>query len=324
MKRGRAAVVGHINVDRELYLESFPSPGVSVSVKGVEEHLGGCAATIATAAARLGAEVSLFSVVGRDFPQRYLRDLSSSGVDCGGIAVLDGPSPYCLILNAPGSEQGYIMFQGVSEAEEILERNLQLSGYSALLLTSGVPSFHSRLAEEAAERGVTVVFDPTQEIHYRWGVEELKRCVSSSTYIFMNELEYGKMMEILKVDPFSISPTLTMLVVTAGEKGYRVIERGGSRRYPPVPAPRRVITPTGAGDVMRGGFLAGLTGGLSPLLSVRLGAAVAAISICREQGVGRYPTIGEVASWLETLLKEERGTALDRELVAELHSGKHF
>ena len=78
MKRDRAAVVGHINMDKELYLESFPSPGVSVSVRETQEHLGGCAATIAMTAARLGAEVSLYSVVGPDFPRGYIEELKAT------------------------------------------------------------------------------------------------------------------------------------------------------------------------------------------------------------------------------------------------------
>jgi len=324
LKRDRAAVVGHINMDKELYLESFPSPGVSVSVRETQEHLGGCAATIAMTAARLGAEVSLYSVVGPDFPRGYIEELKATGVEMDGMMVLEGPSPYCLILNAPGKEQGYIMFQGVSEKEAVLERSIGLLEAKLLLITSGVPSFHAALAERAVERDAVVIFDPTQEIHYRWGREELRRCVKSSSYIFLNELEYRKMREILREDPFSLSPTLSMIVVTAGERGYRVIERGGERRFPAVKTPGKVITPTGAGDVMRGGFLAGLQKGLDPLLSVRLGAAVAAMAICREQGRERFLGPKDVAGWLGRLLERGGGEALDADLLAALESGKHF
>ncbi|MCD6383853.1 MAG: hypothetical protein J7L88_05270 [Thermoplasmata archaeon] len=324
MKKGSVAILGHINVDKELYLESFPSPGVSVSTKKIEEHLGGCAATMAMTAGRLGVEANLFSVVGRDFPEEYMNLLKGHGVGVEGVMVLDGPSPFCIVLNSEGVEQGYIMYQGVSEMEEVLARVPSLYSSTYMILTSGVPSFHRAVAEEAERRGVEVIFDPTQEIHYRWDREDFLGLLERSRYLFTNELEYKKAVELGGGAPLSLSDALKMVVVTRGDRGYRVITGEEERDYPALPAPSEVVMPTGAGDVMRGGFAAGLIMGLPPLLAVRLGAAVAAIAITRKGVVGRFPPLNEVLNWLKNVVDGGKGVEEDRLLLKELTSGKGF
>jgi len=57
---------------------------------------------------------------------------------------------------------------------------------------------------------------------------------------------------------------------------------------------------------------------------VRLGAAVAAMAICREQGRERFLGPKDVAGWLGRLLERGGGEALDADLLAALESGKHF
>jgi ribokinase len=86
--RHSIAVVGSINQDLVVELPRMPAPGETLHGRRVSFFPGGKGANQAVAAARLGAEASLFGKVGDDpFGPRLLDALRSSGVEAGGVEI---------------------------------------------------------------------------------------------------------------------------------------------------------------------------------------------------------------------------------------------
>lgn len=73
-----------------------------------------------------------------------------------------------------------------------------------------------------------------------------------------------------------------MALITLGEKGALLHGRGASDLIPPFAVGRVVETP-GAGDAFNGGFAVGLSQGMTPADAVKLGCAVAGISVTRQR-----------------------------------------
>lgn len=82
------AVVGSINMDLVVEVPRMPAPGETVAGRSAAFYAGGKGANQAVAAARFGANVSLFGKVGDDpFGERLLNGLRKSGVDVSCVEI---------------------------------------------------------------------------------------------------------------------------------------------------------------------------------------------------------------------------------------------
>ncbi|WP_433799534.1 ribokinase [Actinomycetospora sp. CA-084318] len=83
-------VVGSVNLDLVARLERLPSPGETLTSRGVSHHPGGKGANQALACARLGATVRLVGAVGADpLADEALALLRAGGVDLAAVATVD-------------------------------------------------------------------------------------------------------------------------------------------------------------------------------------------------------------------------------------------
>src|SRR3954447_13968142 len=91
MAPGTVVVVGSINVDLVVTLDTLPAPGETVIGGRFARHGGGKGANQAVAAARAGARVRFAGAVGDDdFGAAARGELEAEGVDVAAVAVLDG------------------------------------------------------------------------------------------------------------------------------------------------------------------------------------------------------------------------------------------
>jgi ribokinase len=88
------------------------------------------------------------------------------------------------------------------------------------------------------------------------------------------------------------------VVVTLGDKGALLRERGGRSTHQPVFSAGPVVETTGAGDAFNGGFAVALAEGRSPAEAVRFGCAVASISVTRPGTAPAMPSRAEVDALL--------------------------
>ena len=252
-------VVGHTNLDHFFHVERLPASDRTVPLRDRETRLGGTAANIARAAARLGVRTSLVSQVGPDFPAQFRRVLAQEGVDLSAFETVAGArSPACFIVESTRGEQVTLIDQGPMEKDQGLPvPSSVLSRTGWVHLATGDPHYQLRVMEEARRRGARIVADPAQEIHYRWDGAALRRLLGGSELFFANRDELARALELLRLgstkELLEVVPTV---VETRGVRGATAWTRAGSIQVPAV-RPRRVRQVTGAGDGFRGGFYAG-------------------------------------------------------------------
>ena len=100
MAGGRVAVVGSLNVDHVVTVDSLPATGATVEASSYATGPGGKGLNQAVAAARMGAAVTMVGTVGDDTGGRLLLALlDSEGIDRRRVAVVAGP----LTCTRPGA-----------------------------------------------------------------------------------------------------------------------------------------------------------------------------------------------------------------------------
>ncbi|MGC2289202.1 MAG: PfkB family carbohydrate kinase [Thermoplasmata archaeon] len=252
-------VVGHTNLDHFFHVRQLPAPDRTVPLIDRGVRLGGTAASIARAAAKMGVRTALVSQVGPDFPDWFHRLLKQDGVDLSGFETVAGArSPACFIVESARGEQVTLIDQGPMERDRgtrIPTRLLSRAGW--VHLATGAPQYQLRVLAEARRLGLRVVADPAQEIFYRWDSVSLRRLLSRSELFFANRSELYRALQLLRLKSvrqlLEIVPTV---VETQGRRGAVAWTRAGSVRMAAT-RPRKVRQVTGAGDGFRGGFYAG-------------------------------------------------------------------
>ena len=143
----------------------------------------------------------------------------------------------------------------------------------------------------AKARGCTTILNPApfQEI----SAALLELC----DWIIPNETEFRELHgelptsdEILK----SFRPGKNS-IVTLGSKGAVYISANGQIHHAPAPKVTAVDT-TGAGDSFVGSFAFGLASGRDPIEAMKLGIAIASLSVTRKGAQSSYPNQTEIAT----------------------------
>jgi adenosine kinase len=130
--------------------------------------------------------------------------------------------------------------------------------------------------------GVPYIFDPSQQI-VRMDGDRLKEGILGAKALFANEYEFELLQKHCKMTADELLSAVDFAVVTLGEQGSRVYEKGKLLGEVPVVPPHQILDPTGVGDAYRGGFLKGYVHGFDLLLCARMGA-LAATYCLEEQG----------------------------------------
>jgi ribokinase len=271
-------VIGSVNADIVLRVESLPGPGATVRAGPPVRSGGGKGANAAVAAARDAAEVLLVAAVGRDADGlSSLDELRRDGVDTSAVAVLDGqPTGGAVICVDAAGENFVIVSAGANAA--LTSRHVE-SGLAGLRATD-VCTVNFEIPEAAviaclhAARayGVRVLLNPSP-------VRPLPaEAFSDDVILVLNagELEALTEAEDLERRVAQLrAQGCGAVVVTLGSEGVH-ISADGDRRVAAFPV--RAVDTTGAGDTFLG-VLAGATASGATLdAAVTRAAAAAALA----------------------------------------------
>ncbi|HLY76749.1 MAG TPA: PfkB family carbohydrate kinase [Thermoplasmata archaeon] len=251
-------VVGHTNLDHMFHVRQLPATDRTVPLTHREVRLGGTAANIARAAARLGVRTALVSRVGPDFPERFQSLLTQEGVDLSAFeSVPEAHSPACFIVEAAGGEQVTLIDQGPMEEDSGAPAPRSLLARAGWVhLATGNPQYQLRILEETRRLGGRVAADPAQEIFYRWNPRDLRRLLEGSEIFFGNRNELARAVGLLRLKtPTDLLGAVPVVVETRGAEGAVAWTRAGAVSVTAL-RPRKVRQVTGAGDAFRGGFYA--------------------------------------------------------------------
>lgn len=278
----------------------------------LNKYYGGDSLTTAIAALRLGSKVGFISRIGMDSFKNYLLESwQEEGLDISHVKPVQGTNGLYLVSKEQGCSNKEFAFYRKKTAATNLSIDDISTEYiqnSSLVYTTGVTQSLSLSAREAIksafkiakENNLLTAYDPnyTQLI---WTEDEAKEAFEDiEEYIdilFMNVRHDSKIIiENASVDNLikklwdkGIS---TVVVKSADEKGYYTGSQGKIEFIKFMN--EEVVDDTGAGDAFNGGFIHGITSGMSPFKASILGSVVAGLQIKKFGAIKSIPTREEV------------------------------
>jgi sugar/nucleoside kinase (ribokinase family) len=299
----RFLVVGHCTID-EIRLPDG---------KRLPLTIGGAAAYAAVAAAMLGAQVRLVSLVGDDYPLDGLGRVGGEGsITVDYTLTRPGPSIHATGRYGPDGSRHFEIASWKRLQEltpTVAELEPALSSGAAVLLTPAPAEMQAELAALAQRNDCSVYLDT--ELHYIAAAPAALtvRALAGTSTAFLPSVDHlALLFDLTSPDPIEYLAALGKLgcravVVKQAASGSTAIDfvARTATRIPAV-AGVEVVDPTGAGDAFNGGFVAALASGSTLVEAACWGTVAASFMV---EGVG-----ARVPSHFSRELAEKRFAAL--------------
>ncbi|MBE3514129.1 ribokinase [Enterobacter cloacae complex sp. I2] len=301
---GNLVVLGSINADHILNLETFPTPGETVTGNQYQVAFGGKGANQAVAAGRSGANIAFIACTGDDDTgERVRNQLASDNIDTAPVSIVEGESTgvALIFVNAEG-ENVIGIHAGANAAlttERVEAQRGIIAGAEALLmqLESPVKSVLAA-AKIAHENHTTVVLNPAPA---RVLSDELLALVDIIT---PNETEAEKLTGIRVENDDDAARAARALhekgigtvIITLGSRGVWASVNGEGRRVPGFKV--KAIDTIAAGDTFNGALVTALLEGKAMDDAIRFAHAAAAIAVTRKGAQPSVPWRKEIDEFL--------------------------
>ena len=310
MTKGKPIVIlGVFVADTAYRAMRQPKMGETILGTGFKLGPGGKGSNQAVAVARLEADVSFITRLGKDtFAEMAMQTWEEAGVK---PAVIETPQSYTgaayIFLEENTGNNAIIVSPGAAS----LISPADIDAHAGLIRSAGV--FVTQLEQpiEAAlralriarEADVVTVLNPAPAAPL---ADEIFRLCD---YVTPNETETEELtgMKVETVDQARAAAARLMergagaAVITLGEKG-ALLHTGAISELVPAYKVGPVVETTGAGDAFNGGFAVGLARGFEPLEAVRFGCAVAGVSVTR---LGTAPSMPSLAEAMQVYRKAQ-------------------
>ncbi|HEY3418242.1 MAG TPA: carbohydrate kinase family protein [Armatimonadota bacterium] len=287
-------------------ISRYPEPGVvtQINTETLRFAPGGGAANTASALARLGLPVTIFSKVGSDLNGDFLlQQLAQWQVDTTGIQRADGEStPFTFVGIHPDGNRTFIHTPGVNRTFSPADIDLNRLLDTDILLYQDLwvlPSLDgppgAALLAEAQRRGVVTLLDEC------WGLgpkrETLEAMLPYCDYVLPSADDLRVIYPDASVEEIAgilLDRGAGTAIIKLGAAGCLVAH--GSSRIAVPSLPARVVDTTGAGDSWDAGFIAGLAHGLEPVNAAQLGNACAAFCVEAIGGATGIPAYAAIVA----------------------------
>jgi adenosine kinase len=250
---------------------------LSFLVDDLVQHRGGAGANMAYGMGLLGLSPVLVGAVGSDFAD-YEAWLSRHGVDTGSVhwSELKHTARFVCTTDAKNNQiasfySGAMSEAGGIELGPVIDR---VGGLDLVVVGPNDPTAMVRHTEECRHRGYAFVADPSQQLAWADG-EMIRSLVEGADVLFTNEYEHALLLQKTGWTDGEVLARVGTWVTTRAAEGVRV-EAAGQDPITVLAVPEtKPVEPTGGGDALRAGVIAGLTWGLSIERAAQLGSAVA-------------------------------------------------
>jgi ribokinase len=303
-KRG-IAILGVFVADVAFRANRQPEIGETLIGSGFKLGPGGKGSNQSVAAARVGADVTFISRIGKDeFGAIALATWKREGVKVCVTETSDEPTgaAYIFVSDKTG-DNAIIVVPGAggSITPADVEAAADTIRGSAVFITQLEQPVESakRGLEIARAAGVVTVFNPAPAVPIDDSIYPL------CDYATPNENEASLLSGVTvktvddarKAGDAFLKKGVGAALITLGEAGALLHTPSASTLVPTFNA-GPVVETTGAGDAFNGGFATALARGASPGEAVRFGCAVAGISVTRPGTAPSMPRLREVEALL--------------------------
>ncbi|MBI5456657.1 carbohydrate kinase family protein [Candidatus Kaiserbacteria bacterium] len=248
---------------------------VSFQIDSLVQHFGGTAGNIAYNLAFLGEKPTILANTGKDFSS-YAEHLAKNGISSESLQPIEEMfTSVAHIVTDRGDNQIAAFYMGAGEKP--YGKDFGVEKGDIVIVGAGNIVDMEMLPSVAKKAGATFFFDPGQAIP-ALSPEVLRSGMENSSALFVNDYELAMILQKTGWDESEIAARVSVLLVTVGKEGSRVITKDGEIRVPAVPA-KEVKDPTGAGDAYRAGYIKGFKAGKNPEECAKLASAVAVYAV---------------------------------------------
>ncbi|MEG0954883.1 MAG: ribokinase [Citrobacter sp.] len=301
---GNLVVLGSINADHILNLNSFPTPGETVTGSQYQVAFGGKGANQAVAAGRSGANIAFIACTGDDdIGERVRKQLASDNIDIAPVSVISGEATgvALIFVNAEG-ENVIAIHAGANAALSpalVEAQHDRIAQASALLMQLESPIESVLAAAKIARRhNTTVALNPAPA---RELPDELLSLVDIIT---PNETEAEKLTGIrVENDEDAAKAALALhakgihtVLITLGSRGVWASVNGEGHRVPGFKVD--AVDTIAAGDTFNGALITALLEETPLPEAIRFAHAAAAIAVTRKGAQPSVPWREEIEAFL--------------------------
>jgi adenosine kinase len=250
---------------------------LSFLVDDLVQHRGGAGANMAYGLGLLGLGPVLVGAVGSDFAD-YDAWLSRHGVDTRSVhwSELKHTARFVCTTDAVNNQIASFYSGAMSEASSIELGPVvgRVGAPDLVVIGPNDPTAMVRHTLECRTRGYPFAADPSQQLAWADG-EMIRRLVDGADVLFTNEYEAALLLQKTGWTDGEVLARVGTWVTTRAAEGV-LVRQAGAEPIPVIAVPEtKPVEPTGGGDALRAGFIAGRMWGLSLERATQLGSAVA-------------------------------------------------
>jgi ribokinase len=296
----KTVVIGAINWDTNLFIDSFPRKGEEVVVRQITHVPGGKAGNAAVAAARLLGpnQVAILGGLGKDpIASDQVRIFKDEGVDVSGLKFnedVESGQAY-IVIDAKGENIIHTHFGANAKInpDDLGNPTRRELVTKSAVITIMDPPFETalELAREARELDKVIVWDPG--VKSRMGVKGSGEILQKVDYVIANESEVSLLTGMKNRDAaarelLKINGELRV-VAKLGAKGsimYSAQEQIVSHALDLKSLGMKVVNTVGCGDAFLGAFVAALSEGRSEPEALNWGNVAGGLKTTRDETRG--------------------------------------
>jgi ribokinase len=293
-------VVGSLNMDFVVRVDTLPERGQTVSGRGFTMTAGGKGANQACAAGRLGGRCRMVGRVGRDvFGEQLRAGLVADRVDVTGVIATEGESTGVALIPVEEGGQNVIVVAGGANLR-LRPGDVEVLGDvpgALLLLQLESPMDTVEAAVTLGRRlGMTIVLDPAPARPLAptllRGVDILTPNESEALVLLGRRGHAVSVGEAADLGTRLLELGPRAVVLKLGANGAYFVERGGGRHVPARPV--AAVDATAAGDTFNGALAVALAEGREMADAIAFAVTAASISVTRPGAQASIPTRAEV------------------------------
>jgi adenosine kinase len=285
------AVTGSIATD---HLMTFPGKFVEQFVEGQMEnvslsflvddlvqHRGGAGANMAYGLGLLGLQPVLVGAVGNDFAD-YEAWLKRHGVDTTSVhwSEFKHTARFVCTTDAANNQIASFYSGAMSEAGNIELGPVadRVGGLDLVVVGPNDPAAMVRHTQECRQAGYAFAADPSQQLAWADG-EMIRNLVDGADLLFTNEYESHLLQQKTGWGVDEVLSRVGTWITTRAAEGI-LVRQADAEPISVIAVPEtKPVEPTGGGDALRAGFIAGRMWGLSLERATQLGSAVATAAV---------------------------------------------